>query len=706
MTMKRKSEESKENSTLKKIKTENVPGGIQKTTFKGTNKPLKGGPQKSPINAQKGGPQKSFTKPVKGGLPQKPGLKGGKERNNQTKGDIDITQSLTDTGASKSKKFRFEKSGGKKAGKFKKAEAPDKKPDWNEFKKKKKEVQKKRKMGNSQYDVVVESKKIWEQVRRADCPDEKKQKLLTKLHGLLKGKMDKIVFSHDMSRIIQWLLKLSSPQMRKEIVSELLPHTIAMIQSKYSNALVKHMLKNGDEATKNEVIKVLQTKVVTLLSHTTASPILMYAHDQVASPGQKLAMRQELYGGLYQSTGDAKISCLGDIFEKSPEMKSAILSVTKKTIIKCLQKEHITSSSLLHAVLQDFISHSGDSPDLTEVLEMLAPLPILQFVHSKPGSSVAMHIIWNATNKLKKNIVKELKGHIREVATSEFGHLALVTLLDNVDDTLLLKKALLPELLEVAEELAANEYGRKVLAHVNSWCDPGFYHPSFIVQVKAGDDFSTSKKDRDVRNKEIHEFVSDPLLASIASNPDFWLKTSSVAMVTAVILNNAVGPNLKEAFDSVATVLVDLDRKVKQEIRTPATNGAPAGSGEGIAKKKKKNNKKKAVKGEGEGEAEEEEVVFIEHAGFHMVLKKLIQHDKKNVEKNLPTLSESVVAKLSDSVLDTWTQCNRACFILVSILECGPETCVSELKSKLSSYKTNLSSQSFFGAKILLGKLE
>lgn len=35
--------------------------------------------------------------------------------------EIDITQSLTDTGHSKSKNFRFEKSGGKKAGKFKKA---------------------------------------------------------------------------------------------------------------------------------------------------------------------------------------------------------------------------------------------------------------------------------------------------------------------------------------------------------------------------------------------------------------------------------------------------------------------------------------------------------------------------------------------------------------------------------------------------------
>ncbi|KAL1452172.1 hypothetical protein WDU94_006474 [Cyamophila willieti] len=653
MAMKRKSEESKDNSSLKKVKTDNVPGGIQKNKFKSPNKPQKEGPQK---NLNK--PQKS----PKGVPQQKLGQKGGKEisksQNKQTNGDIDITQSLTDTGASKSKKFRFEKSGGKKAGKFKKAEAPKTKPDWNDFKKKKKELQKKRKMGNSQYDVVVESKKIWEQVRRADCPDEKKQKLLTKLHGLLKGKMDKIVFSHDMSRIIQWLLKLSSPQMRNEIIVELLPHTIAMIQSKYSNVLVKHMLKSGDDATKNEVIKALQSKVVTLLSHTTASPILMYAHDQVASPAQKLAMRQELYGGLYQSSGDAKISCLGDIFEKSPEMKSAILSVTKKTIIKCLQKEHITSSSLLHAVLQDFISHSGDSPDLTEVLEMLAPLPILQFVHSKPGSSVAMHIIWNATNKLKKNIVKELKGHIQEVATSEFGHLALVTLLDNVDDTLLLKKALLPELLEVAEELAANEYGRKVLAHVNSWCDSGFFHPSCIVQVKAGDDFSTSKKDRDVRNKEILEFVSSPLLTSIASNPDFWLKTSSVAMVTAVILNNAVGPNLKEAFDSVATVLVDLDRTVKQDIKTSPTLG-------GVTKKKNKN-KKKAVKGEGEGEAEQEEVAFIEHPGFHIVLKKLIQHDKKNVENNLPTLSESVVAKLSDSVLDSWTKCNRACFILVS----------------------------------------
>lgn len=79
-----------------------------------------------------------------------------------------------------------------------------------------------------------------------------------------------IVFSHDMSRIIQWLLKLSSPQMKKDIVKELLPFTVAMIKSKYSNALVKHMLKSGDENTKNEIIKALQPHVVTLLSHTVS----------------------------------------------------------------------------------------------------------------------------------------------------------------------------------------------------------------------------------------------------------------------------------------------------------------------------------------------------------------------------------------------------------------------------------------------------
>jgi CPL (NUC119) domain. len=53
--------------------------------------------------------------------------------------------------------------------------------------------------------------------------------------------------------------------------------------------------------------------------------------------------------------------------------------------------------------------------------------------------------------------------------------------------------------------------------------------------------FRFSKKDRDIRNKEILEAVSEPLLSSIAKDADFWLSTGSVAMVTAVILKNALG---------------------------------------------------------------------------------------------------------------------------------------------------------------------
>ncbi|KAI5697425.1 hypothetical protein M8J75_010123 [Diaphorina citri] len=682
--MKRKSET--EISTVKKIKTE--PG------LEETNKPKgqKKGAKPKPVKSKDGAPVKS-----KKGAPVK-----SKDASANSSDGLDITQSLTDTGVSKSKKFRFEKSGGKKVGKFKKAETP-KKPNWNEFKKKKKELTKKRKMtGNSHYDVIVESKKIWEQVRRADCPDAKKTQLLNNLYKMLKDKMGQIVFSHDMSRIIQWLLKLSSPQMKKDIVKELLPFTVAMIKSKYSNALVKHMLKSGDENTKNEIIKALQPHVVTLLSHTTASPVLMYAHDQVASPAQKLAMRQELYGGLYESTGDKKINCLGDIFEQSPEMKTAILSVTKKTILKSLQKTQVTGSALLHAVLLDFISHSSDSPDLMEVLEMLAPLPLLPFVHSKAGAS------------LKKKIVKELKGHLREVATSEFGHLVLVTLLDNVDDTLLLKKALLPELLAEVVPLANHEYGRKVIAHLVSWCDPGFFHPTCIAHVKSGDEFSTSKKDRDIRNKEILEAVSEPLLSSIAKDADFWLSTGSVAMVTAVILKNALGPGLKEAFDSVANVIVDLERRVPLELKKDLASGNKNKKQKKATQENKGGEKNQTAQGkkgtEGKREAgtekEEETTPFIEHPGFHTVLKKLLQHDRDNVAKELPTLSESIVAKASKEVLDFWTKCNRACFILVLILESGMESCVSELKSKLSPFKTKLSSQKFSGAKVLLSKLE
>lgn len=96
----------------------------------------------------------------------------------------------------------------------------EKPADWNEFKKKKKEVQKKRKESRNLYDVIVQAKKIGESLRKKNIKDDSERKKMSEeLHTLLGGQNNypKFVLAHDMARIVQYMLKFSSEKIRREI---------------------------------------------------------------------------------------------------------------------------------------------------------------------------------------------------------------------------------------------------------------------------------------------------------------------------------------------------------------------------------------------------------------------------------------------------------------------------------------------------------
>lgn len=59
--------------------------------------------------------------------------------------------------------------------------------------------------------------------------------------------------------------------------------------------------------------------------------------------------------------------------------------------------------------------------------------------------------------------MKALKEHIIDLAKHEHGHCTIITLMDVIDDTVLLNKIILSELLKHALELALDEWGRKVV---------------------------------------------------------------------------------------------------------------------------------------------------------------------------------------------------------------------------------------------------
>lgn len=156
--------------------------------------------------------------------------------------------------------------------------------------------------------------------------------------------------------------------------------------------------------------------------------------------------------------------------------------------------------------------------------------------------------------------------------------------------------------------------------------DSTVYHPQFIQQLTSGREASNSKKPVEIRRAEILQYSINTLLNLIIEDCQFWLSNGSLAIEMLAILKagnlhtvSAIqafinkckilgsGNVLKEALVKVAECITEEDWTI--------TEG-------------------------------ENEMYGIEHAGLHIVLKKLIQHDKVAFEQEKPTFSSVLVQHL------------------------------------------------------------
>lgn len=110
-----------------------------------------------------------------------------------------------------------------------------------------------------------------------------------------------LALAHDTTRIIQWLLKFSSPQIREDISKALMSLIPQMILSKYARNCVKRILKYGSSSTRDLVINALHGNIVKFASHTMSAPILDYVYGEIASKKQQQTLKQEFYGDIYKT---------------------------------------------------------------------------------------------------------------------------------------------------------------------------------------------------------------------------------------------------------------------------------------------------------------------------------------------------------------------------------------------------------------------
>ncbi|XP_065146271.1 pumilio homolog 3 isoform X2 [Paramisgurnus dabryanus] len=548
-----------------------------------------------------------------------------------------------------------------------KEEGPEgKKPKWDEFKQKKKELKQNRQQNDKKhsYQIINRAKQVWEIVRRKDCDKEKRTKLMTELQNLVQGKIKTIAFAHDSTRVLQCFIQFGNDKQREEVFDELRDHFVELSKSKYARNIVKKFLMYGNKQQVGDVMLAFKGKVRQMLRHSEASSVVEYAYNDKAILSQRLMLTEELYGNTFQVCKSTVCPTLEKVLENSPDKLESIIEEMKQILTPMAQKEAVIKHSLVHKVFLDFFEHAP-AKQRTEMIESIREA-VVYMAHTHDGARVTMHCLWHGTPKDRKVIVKTMKTYISKFAMGEYAHLVLLAAFDCIDDTKLVKQIIITEIFDSLSEIISNKHGKKVLLYLLSPRDPAHLLPEIVKVLEKGDGNTHSKKDVVIRRRELLEAVSYPLLQYLCENTQSMVMDKSSSVAVSDILGSAIG-DLRPAMKAVANLAAE-----------PFVPGGVDG-----------------------------QLHMAEHPAGHLVLKWLIEQDAKMKEAGKDDrFSRILLEMVGLENLKTWASVNRGAIVLCCLLQSADESVAEEVKAGLKCILPQLQMMSNSkGVEVLLEKL-
>lgn len=286
-----------------------------------------------------------------------------------------------------------------------------------------------------------------------------------------------------------------------------------------------------------------------------------------------------------------------------------------------------------HALLSQYFKYSKQDRS-TLVLE-LSQFPLALF-HTPTGAEVLCQCISEGGAKSRKTYLKAIKGRVLELATHRSGHTCLMRSLVVVDDTVLVTKTILNEMIaagQLKEEVMSNPYCARVLLQVlcpgNSRHfarDQALVAPAVALKTTEDgktEEVSTVRKPDEVRQAELLKKLLPPLMQSFAAEDlvtRVKSKSDSRLLYEALLQCSAQGQCVSEC-QELYSVLAD----------------AAAQSG------------------------------FLEDVTAHMFLKRLLL----NLKDPAPLVSALSESLLKDAAAHAMS--NRGAFVLMALMHAGGE---------------------------------
>ncbi len=446
-----------------------------------------------------------------------------------------------------------------------------------------------RKAAKPNADSIAKSKKLWERLRRkSHVPREERKILVAELFDIITGRVKDFVFKHDSVRVIQTALKYANVDQRKSIARELKGEYKALAESKYAKFLIGKMLVHGDYETRDLVVPEFYGHVRRMMKHPEASWIVDDIYRGVATPSQKANMLREWYGAeyaLFSSKEPGPVSAdLKELLAEHPEKRTPIMRSLLELINLLVQKK-TTGFTMLHdAMLQYFLSVQHGSEEMTEFIELLKGdeegdlLKNLAF--TKSGARLVCLALANGNAKDRKHILRTYKETMQTLAYDTHGHKVLLAVYDVIDDTVLVSKSVFPEV--VGKDPKSESQRQDLFAaaiHLNARIPLLYPFAGKAKAILSSDDLklldevhrirtTTSKKDPEVRRKELVASLSPALLSLVVAHPKELVSTSfGCQFVTEVLLGSPEGR--EPALRAIATLTTG-DAETRNILEQPA----------------------------------------------------------------------------------------------------------------------------------------
>jgi len=517
------------------------------------------------------------------------------------------------------------------------------------------------------YNLGMEAKKIWEELRDEEKMKEneqKKVKLASELHALVKGNIKKIIFAHDTVRVVECLMAMGDEAVKESIFQEMKEDIVEMSKSKYASFFAHKLLRYGSKEQRAHTIKALMGKVAKLMKHKTAATVVELAYNDYADAATRNSMLQEFLGPEFRLFKEPTVRTVGELIAKHPEKKEEIIKNMGANVEVLIQKGTF-NHSLVHTVIHNYLAVT-EGKRRSDCIESLRN-SLVHMAHSRDGAMAAMYCLWHGTAKDRKAIIKSFKTFIEKTCYEEFGHMVLMAIFDTVDDTKLVGKAVLGELAECLTKVMQDKYGLRVVKYLFAGRESAYTYPDAIEIMKKGDGNENSKKEMGVRRSELLESIAPAVLKWLASHLQSGLFIPPTTITFTCLLNHLPA---SQQLSDVWTLLAE-------EASKPFIQGDDMPN-------------------------------IIENTASNMLLKKVILKDKERKERGEQLFSQVLLDTVDSAGLEAWVSCNRGAFLLLHCWETGVEEVQTKVKALVTPLIATLRRQAKSkskGAELLLSKI-